>query len=203
MSRHRNYGSKTSFLDLLFNTLLAFVAFFVLSLMLISEKAEPQPKIKNIEFMITVTWPYGFNDDVDTYVIDPLNNITCFNRREDGLMHLDRDDIGHMNDTITLPNGKKIEYKENREIVSIRGIVPGEYVVNVHCYSRRTAGQAIPVNIRLEKMNPYKLVSFRDVELKETGSEETVFRFGIDKEGNISYVTEGPKRSLIKKKDAP
>jgi len=75
--------------------------------------------------------------------------------------------------------------------------------VNVHCYSRRTAGQAIPVNIRLEKMNPYKLVSFRDVELKETGSEETVFRFGIDKEGNISYVTEGPKRSLIKKKDAP
>jgi len=153
--------------------------------------------------MITVTWPYGFNDDVDTYVIDPLNNITCFNRREDGLMHLDRDDIGHMNDTITLPNGKKIEYKENREIVSIRGIVPGEYVVNVHCYSRRTAGQAIPVNIRLEKMNPYKLVSFRDVELKETGSEETVFRFGIDKEGNISYVTEGPKRSLIKKKDAP
>jgi hypothetical protein len=203
MSRHRNYGSQTSFLDLLFNTLLAFVAFFVLSLMLISEKAEPQPKIKNIEFMITVTWPYGFNDDVDTYVIDPLNNITCFNRREDGLMHLDRDDIGHMNDTITLPNGKKIEYKENREIVSIRGIVPGEYVVNVHCYSRRTAGQAIPVNIRLEKMNPYKLVSFRDVELKETGSEETVFRFGIDKEGNISYVTEGPKRSLIKKKDAP
>ena len=202
MSRHRNYGSQTSFLDLLFNTLLAFVAFFVLSLILISEKAEPQPKIKNIEFMITVTWPYGFNDDVDTYVIDPLNNITCFNRREDGLMHLDRDDIGHMNDTITLPNGKKIEYKENREIVSIRGIVPGEYVVNVHCYSRRTAGQAIPVNIRLEKMNPYKLVSFRDVELKETGSEETVFRFGIDKEGNISYVTEGPKRSLIKKKDA-
>lgn len=203
MSKHRSYGSQTSFLDLLFNTLLAFVAFFVLALMLISEKSEPQPKVKNIDFMITVTWPYEFDDDVDTYVIDPLNNITSFNRREDGLMHLDRDDIGHLNDTITLPNGKKVEYKENREIVSIRGIVPGEYVVNVHCYSRKTVGKVIPVNIKLEKMNPYKLVVFRDVNLAEAGSEETVFRFGIDKEGNVSYVTEGPKRSLIKKKGAP
>jgi len=55
----------------------------------------------------------------------------------------------------------------------------------------------------LEKMNPYKLVAFRDVVLIEAGSEETVFRFGIDKEGNVSYVTEGPKRSLIKKKGTP
>jgi hypothetical protein len=203
MVKHKNYGSQTSFLDLLFNTLLAFVAFFVLSLMLISDKNDPQPKVKNVEFMITVGWPYEFDDDVDTYVIDPLNNITCFNRREDGLMHLDRDDIGNMNDTITLPNGKKIEYKENREIVSIRGIMPGEYVVNVHCYSRKTTEKSIPVNVKLEKMNPYKLVAFRDVVLIEAGSEETVFRFGIDKEGNVSYVTEGPKRSLIKKKGTP
>ena len=204
MARHKNYGSNTSFLDLLFNALLAFVAFFVLSLMLITEKKDSETKvIKNIEFMVTVSWPFEFDDDIDTYVVDPLNNITCFNRREDGLMHLDRDDIGNANDTITLPNGKKIQYKENREIVSIRGIVQGEYIVNVHAYAKRSAGKPVPVNIKLEKMNPYKLVVFKDIELKEAGQEETIFRFGIDKDGNVSYVTDGPQRKLTAKKVVP
>lgn len=200
MKSNKNYSSNTAFLDLLFNTLLAFVGFFVISLLLINEKKENAPTaIKNVDFMITVQWPYEFNDDVDTYVVDPLNNITCFNRREDGLMHLDRDDIGNINDFVTLPNGKKVEYKENREIVSIRGIVSGEYIVNVHLYSRRSEGSkgAVPVNIRLEKMNPYKLVSFRDVKLETSGSEVTVFRFGVDAGGNISYVAEGPSKQLI------
>jgi len=202
MRTNKNYGSSTAFLDLLFNTLLAFVGFFVLSLLLINEKKVESPTaIRNVEFMITVQWPYEFNDDVDTYVVDPMNNITCFNRREDGLMHLDRDDIGHMNDFVTLPNGKKIEYKENREIVSIRGKVSGEYIVNVHMYSRRTelSKGSIPVNIKIEKMNPYKLVAFKDVKLDNAGHELTVFRFGVDTNGDVSYVSDGPSKQLIKK----
>lgn len=202
MRSNKNYSSNTAFLDLLFNTLLAFVGFFIISLLLINEKKVSTPTvIRNVDFMITVQWPYEFNDDVDTYVVDPLNHITCFNRREDGLMHLDRDDIGNLNDFVTLPNGKKIEYKENREIVSIRGIVSGEYIVNVHLYSRKTETSKgpVPVNIRLEKMNPYKLISFRDVKLDTTGAEVTVFRFGVAADGNISYVTEGPSKQLIMK----
>lgn len=201
MKRNRNYGSSTAFLDLLFNTLLAFVAFFMLALMLISEKSESKPtEVKNVEFLITSTWPYQWDDDVDIYVVDPLNNITSFNRREDGLMHLDRDDLGNKNDTITLPNGKKIDYKENREVVSIRGIVPGEYIVNSHLYSKKTTGEPTPVSIKIEKMNPYKLVAHKEIRLATIGEEQTVFRFGINKNGDIDYVSDGPQKKLIKKK---
>jgi hypothetical protein len=112
--RHKNYGSQTSFLDLLFNSLLAFVAFFILSLLLIKEENEPKKASveMKVEFLITVTWPYEQDNDVDTWVVDPVGNIVSFNRRENGLMHLDRDDLGSKNDTITLPDGKKFEYKE-------------------------------------------------------------------------------------------
>ena len=39
-------------------------------------------------------------------------------------MHLDRDDTGLSFDTISTSFGI-VEYKENREMVSIRGYVPG------------------------------------------------------------------------------
>jgi hypothetical protein len=196
----RNYGSGTSFLDLLFNSLLAFVGFFMLSLLLIKQddQSSPSPTPK-IEFMITVTWPPTFNDDVDSWLVDPLDNIIFFNHREEGLMHLDRDDLGVKNDNITLPNGKKYEYRENREVVSIRGIIPGEYIFNLHMFSKREP-YATPVTVKLEKMNPFKTVVVKEVDLVGVGDEKTVFRFKIGNTGEVESLSDGPARSLIKKK---
>ena len=88
----RNYHTNLAFLDLLFNTLLCFAALFSLAFILIN----PSKKNKNVdakaEFIITVIWPSEMDDDVDTYVEDPEGNLIAFNRREQGLMHLDRDD---------------------------------------------------------------------------------------------------------------
>lgn len=203
MSRHRNYGSQTSFLDLLFNSLLAFVGFFMISLMMIKEENEQKPTaIPKIEFMITTTWPSNNNDDVDSWLVDPLDNIIYFNHREEGLMHLDRDDLGTKNDIITLPNGKKFEYKENREITSIRGIIPGEYIFNVHMFVKRDP-YGCPVTVKLEKMNPFKTVMVKEVNLIEGGDELTVFRFKINKDGEVESVSDGPQRRLVKKKGMP
>ena len=200
MSRYRNFGSQTSFLDLLFNSLLAFVGFFMLAIMLIQEENEYIPSsLPKVEFMLTFTWPSGNNDDVDAWIVDPLDSIVYFNRREDGLMHLDRDDVGNKNDIITLPNGKKFEYKENREVINLRGYVPGEYLVNVHMFVKRDPG-VTPVQVKLEKMNPYKVCSVKDITLTEGGQELTVMRFKIDKTGEIVSITDGPPRNLIKTK---
>ncbi len=56
-------------------------------------------------------------------------------------MHLDRDDLGERNDAIEVA-GRRVLNPLNQEIVSIRGILPGEYVVNLHLYrgDRRPAG---------------------------------------------------------------
>ena len=196
----RNYHTNLAFLDLLFNTLLCFAALFSLAFILIN----PSKKNKNVdakaEFIITVIWPSEMDDDVDTYVEDPEGNLIAFNRREQGLMHLDRDDTGMSFDTISTSFGI-VEYKENREMVTIRGYVPGEYVVNVHMYTKREDKET-PVTIILEKINPYKVVTGRNVVLKLRGDEKTAFRFTVDDEGKVIQ-TNQLEKGLAKRNPRP
>ena len=196
----RNYHTNMAFLDLLFNTLLCFAALFCLAFILINPSKKNKTVEAKAEFMITIIWPADMDDDVDTYVEDPEGNLVAFNRREQCLMHLDRDDVGFSSDRIQTSFGV-VEYKENREIVSLRGIVPGEYVVNVHMYTKREDKET-PVTILLEKINPFKLVTARNVVLVQQGDEKTAFRFTLDDEGKV-IDTNDLEKSLTSKNPRP
>jgi len=196
----RNYHTNLAFLDLLFNTLLCFAALFSLAFILINPSKKNKTVDAKAEFIITVIWPSEMDDDVDTYVEDPEGNLIAFNRREQGLMHLDRDDTGLSFDTISTSFGL-VEYKENREMVTIRGYVPGEYVVNVHMYTKREDKET-PVTIILEKINPYKVVTGRNVVLKLRGDEKTAFRFTVDDEGKVIQ-TNQLEKGLAKRNPRP
>lgn len=196
----RNYHTNLAFLDLLFNTLLCFAALFSLAFILINPSKKNKTVDAKAEFIITVIWPSDMDDDVDTYVEDPEGNLIAFNRREQGLMHLDRDDTGLSFDTISTSFGL-VEYKENREMVSIRGYIPGEYVVNVHMYTKREDKET-PVTIILEKINPYKVVTGRNVVLKLKGDEKTAFRFTVNDEGKVIQ-TNQLEKGLAKRNPAP
>ena len=196
----RNYHTNLAFLDLLFNTLLCFAALFSLAFILINPSKKNKTVDAKAEFIITVIWPSEMDDDVDTYVEDPEGNLIAFNRREQGLMHLDRDDTGISFDTIATDFGL-IEYKENREMVTIRGYVPGEYVVNVHMYTKREDKET-PVTIILEKINPYKVITGRNVVLKIKGDEKTAFRFTVNDEGKVIQ-TNQLEKGLAKRNPRP
>ena len=199
MSRYRSYGSQISFLDLLFNALLAFVGFFMITVMQMRDSDQKSPvEVPKIEFMATLTWPSGSTDDIDLWIVDPLGSIVFFNNKEEALMHLDRDDYGNKNDEIILPDGKRFLYRENREVINLRGFIPGEYVINVHAFVKRDPGEVI-ANIKLEKLNPYKTIYVRDISLKETGDEKTVCRFTVNERGEVGSVKDGPYKTLIKK----
>jgi hypothetical protein len=187
--RHRQYGSSTAFNDFLFNTLLAFVCFFVVALWMVNPKVKNEKNIEaKAEMVITVTWNKDCPDDVDTWVQDPTGRHVCFQGKENGLMHLDRDDLGWDNDKIETPSGT-FEYNENREVVTIRGWIPGEYTVNVHMYSKRVAGTPTEVTVILEKINPLlKLCGSKKVILEVDGEEITAFRFTVNKEGEITEI---------------
>ncbi len=180
----RNYHTDLAFLDLLFNTLLCFAALFALSFILVN----PSKQNKNVEakadFIITVTWPADMDDDVDTYVEDPAGNLVAFMRREQGLMHLDRDDVGFRSDRIETAAGI-VEFKENREIVTLRGTLAGEYVVNVHMYTKRSGEGPTPVAIRLEKLTPFKIAAVRELTLMANSDEKTAFRFVLNDKGEV------------------
>jgi hypothetical protein len=148
------------------------------------------------EFIITVTWSAESPDDVDTYVEDPIGNIVCFNRREQGLMHLDRDDLGHKNDEVTTPDGT-IVYNENREVVTIRGYLPGEYIINVHMYRREAEyNKPLTIVIRADKINPFSQVAVQTLILNTTGDERTAFRFYVNKDGTVKNINRLPKRFM-------
>ena len=184
----RNYHTNLAFLDVLFNTLLCFAALFALSFILINPSRTEKNVEMKAEFVIVVTWPQELDDDVDVYLEDPVGHLVAFMRREDGLMHLDRDDLGSRNDFINTPAGR-VEYPQNREIVTIRGIVPGEYVLNVHMYSKKSVGASTPVTVLVDKINPYGTVVVKTVELGNTGDEKTICRFVVDTEGKVTDVT--------------
>ena len=122
--------------------------------------------------------------------------------KEAGLMHLDRDDTGTTRDVIVV-NGRTVENPLNQEIVSIRGVVPGEFTVNVKMYAydpgelARTPGEAppIPVTVKVEKVNPSVRVVFYDtVELRGQGDEATAVRFTIQPDGDVTDVNQLPRR---------
>lgn len=196
MKIRKNYSCNTSFLDLLFNMLLAFTCLFVLAFALINQNKKT-PDVK-ASYLITFVWPKELDNDVDAYVEDPEGNLVCFVRREDGLMHLDRDDLGHKNDTVQTKFGT-ITYQENKEIVTLRGTSAGEYCVNVHAYN---FNHNVPteVIIQLEKISPtYSVLIQRKVILKKNGDEKTAFRFKLNSKGELVSVLDLEKKLLGRK----
>ena len=83
-------------------------------------------------------------------------------------------------------------YNENREIVSIRGILPGEYVVNVHMYHMNSEESCL-VTLQLDKINPYKTTALKEVTLTVKAEEKTAFRFTVNQNGDVIDVNELPK----------
>ena len=191
------YESPTAFLDLFLNIMLCFILLFSLSfLMMNKEKAEDSKVKSKAELLITMTWDEDRNDDVDLWIEDPLGNLVCFLRRDQGFLHLDRDDLGLTNDSITLPNGERKEIKLNQEIVTVRGIIQGEYTVNGHMYSKRSPkDQSTKVTVKLDDINPsVKLITQEEKIMERNGEEQTFFRFELDEEGDVVNISDLKKK---------
>ncbi len=181
------------FTDLLFNALLGFVVMFVLAFLLINPIAKTGAVDTKAEFLITLSWPDGRREDVDMYVEDPAGNLVWFRTREAGLMHLDRDDLGRSNDVIRVA-GREIVNPLNQEVVSIRGIQPGEYVVNLHLYRAGPVPQPVPATVKVEKLNPkVEIVFYGEVVLTRPAEERTAVRFSLRGDGSVRDVNQLPK----------
>jgi len=181
----RKYKSNTAFLDLLFNCLLGIAVLFFISFILVNP-FQKQADIKTkAEFVVTVTWPKDNQDDVDTWLEDPAGNVCFFRQKEIGLMHLDRDDRGSVNDVIQLPDGSFILFPHNQELLTIRGIIGGEFTINIHMYSKRSQ-DGTPVDITIDKLNPrLQRIFARTIQLTEQWQEETVTRFTLAGDGEL------------------
>ena len=183
----KRYSSFDPFTDLLFNILLGFTFLFFITMLFIN----PITKLGNVnmkaEYIITVDWKDSLPDDIDIWVKDPNGEIVSYLKKDAGWLHLDRDDRGVVNDKIII-DGKEVIYPINREVVTLRGIIPGEYVVNLYLYDHKSSSP-VEAKIIIEKVNPsLRLVFVGDVVLKNEDTELTITKFRLDSEGNFKSI---------------
>ena len=117
--------------------------------------------------------------------------------------------LGYANDIVKNVDGTITKVNINREVVTIRGIIPGEYIINAHYYSARkwtgqtlttniydtnvdnshelgkgkSTGKNLTVKIELYKVDPYKIWWMGEKTFTRRGQEETFVRFTIDPDG--------------------
>ena len=195
------------FYDMLFNMLIAFVFCFIIALLAMNPKALKAGDVPaKAEYIITLGWPDYDPNDIDTWVQGPSGDVVWFRSREAGLMHLDRDDRGVSNDTIEV-NGRKIINPLNQEVVTLRGIEPGEYVVNAHYYESKDEagggdpklGQPVDATVSVVKVNPRaEVVYYGTQRLAKRGDELTMLRFTVLPDGGVTNINTVPK-PLVKR----
>lgn len=190
-TRH-NHQLSDPFTDLLFNTLLGFTLLFFIAIIFMN----PIAKLGNVnfkaEYIITVSWPEDQPDDIDLWVQDPYQETVSYLRKEAGWLNLDRDDRGDLNDTVMV-NGKKVVHPINQEVVTIRGIISGEYIVNLHYY-QSVSNKPVRTVVKIEKVNPVlRLVFIDQLVLNKLDDEKTVLRFELDADGEIVSMNQLPK----------
>jgi len=203
MDSNVRFKSSIGFIDLLFNILLGFAFLFIVAFLLIKPEAKKKDFDRRAEFVIILEWDHDAADDLDLYVQDPMGDIVSFRLPRWGFMHLDKDDLGKANDTVVNADGSRSTVMINREVVTIRGIVPGEFIINAHYYSTRDYSGSVrtefgdtkiaadkpkkelTVKVELHKVTPYTILWTGEKKFTQKGQEETFLRFSVDKKGDL------------------
>lgn len=184
------YKSTIAFIDLLFNILVGFVFLFLVAFLMINPVAKKNDIKAKAEFMITMEWPDSDKNDMDLWVRDPLGNRCGFKSKEVGLMNLDRDDLGSYNDMVII-NGEPISIEGNKETISIRGIVPGEYLISGHFYRmNEEISGPVPVRVEVIKINPYAVLYQQTIEFSTKGELHNYYAFTINNLGFLTGIRE-------------
>lgn len=155
------------------------------------KKAEDASLVKKAEFVIMMNWDDKRDIDMDLWVM--YNNkksrpVFFDNKKEDHII-LEHDDRGLSTDLTQTDDGKTKQIYINEEIISIRGIVPGEYIINANAYSGDLSGQnPLDVTIKIIKLNPYQLVDQYTHKYTERSQERTYAVITIDETGKVSSI---------------
>lgn len=193
----RDRHDHDPFTDLLFDILLGFTFLFMITVTALNPPAKKGNIESKAEMIVTTTWPEGATQDVDTWVQGPDGETVWFRNPDVGLMHLDRDDRGAATDTLVV-DGRNIVNPLNQEVVTVRGTLPGEYVINVQYYkSPEQPAPPLEVQVNVVKVNPVlEVVYYGTITLPAPGDERTAVRFSVGIDGRVRDINTLPK-SLV------
>ena len=205
--RSRQEGSSLAFLDMLFNMVLAFAFLFVLAFLLIRPPAPPVPANVQLkaEFMLTLTWPDKSFDDVDLWLQLPNGKKVWYSQRDTEYATLDRDDRGGHGDTFGQYPNRQVLFL-NREVITVRAIVPGRYIAAVHVYSTFSDVEGIPAEVSLPytasievlKINPrVERIAKVDAVFKHRWEAKTLLAFTVNQDGVVTDIELNPPDVIV------
>jgi allantoicase len=91
-------------------------------------------------------------------------------------------------------NGKQVVNPLNQEVLTIRGIEPGEFTINAHYYESKN-GRPVTVTVSIIKVNPRaEVVFYGQTTLARKGDEATLARFTVLPDGGVANVNTLPKK---------
>jgi hypothetical protein len=171
----------TVFRDVIMLALAGFVAMVILLLPHINppgraaqENTQPPGNV-----IVEVRWPDELDCDVDLWVEAPGDIPVGYSNKGGVIFNLLRDDLGRRADATGM----------NYEVSYSRGIVAGEYTVNVHLYRNAAGVFPIPVtvvtSVKKSAKESARQVLASNIELGREGQELTVYRFKLSEEGDL------------------
>jgi hypothetical protein len=179
----------------LFKALQVVAFLFFIAFLAIAQQKQDGKIDSKAEFFISMTWPDDHPDDFDLFVQDPVGNVVWYRRRDIGFMSLERDNRGSANDFM-LVGGQKVRSAARQELVSIRGIVAGEYTVNAYHFTAQS-DLPVPVTVTVEKLNPrVSVVAKKTLDMAGARVERTAARFTLDAKGDV-VSTSDIERSVL------
>jgi len=128
--------------------------------------------------LLILTWSNEADADVDIHVRCPTGEQMSYVRKEICFANLERDARGTASDW-SMVNNERVVVVNNREVVSFRTPVRGEWVVNAHYYSGRHTG---PLDVKLEvvSLDPKVSTVFeRTVTINRPKQEVHLVRFEV------------------------
>ncbi len=170
--------SNTAFRDVLFIALLLFVVMVRLMLPFLYEPAEADDAEPPGNLIVHITWEPG-NNDVDLWLWGPgITKPVGYSNKNSRLWNLLRDDRGDVGDATGM----------NYENAYTRGVVAGEYVVNVHCYKCDGPQRVVmEMSLRAEDGDKGSLtvLGTATLEALDPTQERTLLRFRLGTDGTI------------------
>lgn len=176
------YTTTLSFIDFLFNLVIALTALFLLSILLINPPKQETTQKREAEYFIIIKWQDLNNNDVDLWVTDGDVTVNFITRQQSN-MSLDRDDVGP-DDTATRTHF----LPQNEEVITIRSRQKNVYTANIHLYNMRDPGNPPIVSWALINARSNKVVETGAKYLSRSGEEVTLFRVYINDRGEVDMV---------------
>ena len=171
----------TVFRDVIMLALAGFVAIVILMLPHLNPKG--QAAVQDVQapgnVIVELRWPDDMDTDVDLWVQAPGDVPVGYSNKGGAAFNLLRDDLGRRADATEL----------NYEVSYSRGVIGGEYTVNVHLYRNTSRKYPVPVtvvtSVKKSAEESARQILASKLDLQREGEEVTVYRFRLSEAGAL------------------